>query len=146
MSEKTPAASFVDLRVWQKSHALTLSVYSLTGGFPKHELFGLTSQMRRAAVSVPANIAEGFKRRGRLDKVRFLNIAAASLAELRYYLILSADLGYLPSGSQAAELDEASRMLSAYERTILWSARASALRTVVATSVFCILYSVFGLI
>ena len=88
MSEKTPAASFVDLRVWQKTHALTLSVYSLTGTFPKHELFGLTSQMRRAAVSVPANIAEGFKRRGRLDKVRFLNIAAASLAELRYYLIL----------------------------------------------------------
>lgn len=107
MAEKAPAASFADLRVWQKSHALALNIYALTSTFPKHELFGLT------------------------------------LAELRYYLILAGDLGYLPRGSQTEELDEASRMLSAYERTILWSARALTSRTVIATSVFCILYSVF---
>jgi four helix bundle protein len=90
----TPAATFEDLLVWRKSHALVLDIYAATSTFPKHELFGLTSQMRRAAVSVPANIAEGFKRRRRMDKVRFLGIAAASLAELRYYLRLTADLGY----------------------------------------------------
>ena len=102
-----------------------LQVYAVTSTFPKHELFGLTSQMRRAAVSIPANIAEGFKRRGRMDKVRFLGIAAGSLAELRYYLRLAADLGYCPPGIQATEVDEVSRMLSAYERTILASARTA---------------------
>ena len=119
----TAAATFEDLLVWRKSHALVLRVYAMTSTFPRHELFGLTSQMRRAAVSVPANIAEGFKRRGRMDKVRFLGIAAGSLAELRYYLRLAADLGYSAQDSQASEIDEVSRMLSAYERTILASAR-----------------------
>jgi hypothetical protein len=69
------ARSFEDLVVWQKAHAFALSVYRATRSFPKEELYGLTGQLRRAAVSVPANIAEGFKRRGRLDKVRILNIA-----------------------------------------------------------------------
>ena len=123
MPEKHPAAAFQDLHVWRKSHALVLTVYNLTAAFPRHELFGLTSQMRRAAVSVPANIAEGFKRRGRHDKTRFLNIAAASLAELRYFLILASDLGYARTEDASAAADEVSRMLSAYERTILWSAR-----------------------
>jgi len=105
-------------------------------------LFGLTSQMRRAAVSVPANIAESFRRRGR-DKARFINIAAASLGELQYHLILAGDLGYASKGILSAETDEVSRMLSAYERTILWSMRGQSVRTVVLTSVFCVLHSVF---
>ena len=120
-----------------------LRVYGVTATFPRHELFGLTSQMRRAAVSVPANIAEGFKRRGRMDKARFLGIAAGSLAELRYYLRLAADLGYCAPDFQAPEIDEVSRMLSAYERTILASSRGAILRAVFIASVFCVLYSVF---
>lgn len=76
----TPAKSFSDLLIWQKSHALVLEIYKLTRQLPKEELFGLTSQMRRAAVSVPANIAEGFKRRGKSDKARHMNIARLCLA------------------------------------------------------------------
>jgi four helix bundle protein len=89
-----PARNFQDLLVWQKAHALVLGIYRATAGFPKYETFGLSSQMQRAAVSVPANIAEGFKRRGRADKARFMNIAQASLEECRYFLILAQDLGY----------------------------------------------------
>jgi four helix bundle protein len=91
---QTRAKSFEDLVIWQRSHALVLRVYKETATFPKHELYGLTSQMRRAAVSVPANIAEAFKKRGKPDKARVMNIAQASLEELRYYTILSRDLGY----------------------------------------------------
>ncbi|HUF22631.1 MAG TPA: four helix bundle protein [Vicinamibacterales bacterium] len=139
---RAAATSFTDLLVWQKAHALVLSTYSLSADFPRHELFGLTSQIRRAAVSVPANIAESFRRRGR-DKARFLNIAAASLGELQYHLILAGDPGYAPKGSLSAEAEEVSKMLSAYERTILWSMRAQSLRTILLTSVFCVLHSAF---
>jgi four helix bundle protein len=114
-----PAAKFQDLIVWQKAHALVLSIYRLTVSYPKNELFGLTSQMRRAAVSVPANIAEGFKRKGRPDKARILNIAEASLEELRYYLILCKDLGYLTREDASPKAEEIARMLSAYSRTVL---------------------------
>ena len=93
---RTPAESFQDLVVCQKSHALTLRVYKLTTKFPKEELFGLTAQMRRAAVSVPADIAEGFSKRGPADKARLMNVSQASLEELRYYFILGRDLGYMP--------------------------------------------------
>ena len=91
---RPPARSFEDLIVWQKAHQLVLSVYRLTESFPAKEMYGLTSQFRRAAVSVPANIAEGFKKRGKPDKARFLNIAQGSLEECRYYLILVSDLNY----------------------------------------------------
>lgn len=91
---REPAKSFEDLIVWQKAHSFVLTVYRLTGSFPKHEIFGLTSQFRRAAVSVPANIAEGFRRRGTSDKTRFFNTAQASVEECRYYLILARDLEY----------------------------------------------------
>jgi four helix bundle protein len=94
---RQPAQRFEDLVFWQLSHALTLRIYRLTKTFPKEELFGLTSQMRRAAISVPANIAEGFSKRGRSDKARFMNTAQASLEEVRYYFILARDLGYLKS-------------------------------------------------
>jgi four helix bundle protein len=119
--DRRPAQRFQDLVVWQKAHKLVLAIYQLTTSYPKHELFGLTSQMRRAAVSVPANIAEGFKKRGRADKARVLNIAEASLEELRYYLLLSTDLGYLTTGSHAEASEEVARILSAYSRSVLSS-------------------------
>jgi four helix bundle protein len=86
--------NFRDLIVWQKAHALALSGYKMTAAFPKEELFGLTSQIRRSAISIPANIAEEFKKKGKADKLRFMNIAEGSLEELKYYLILTNDLNY----------------------------------------------------
>jgi four helix bundle protein len=91
---RQPARRFQDLIVWQKAHQFVLATYRITGTFPRCEMYGLTSQLRRAAVSVPANIAEGFKKTGKADKSRFLNIAQASLEESRYYLLLAQDLGY----------------------------------------------------
>ena len=137
-----PAATFQDLHVWQKAHQLVLAIYEATAQFPKHEMFGLTSQMRRAATSVPSNIAEGFKRRSRWDKARLLNIAEASLDELQYQLILSRDLGYCETTQLEANAAEVARMLSAYERAIRASARAMTARTFFLTSVFYLLYSV----
>ena len=92
--EQQPAKTFRDLLVWQRAHAFVLALYQVTEVFPRQEIYGLTSQMRRAAVSVAANIAEGFAKRGKADKARFMNIAEGSLEESRYYLILSQDLGY----------------------------------------------------
>ena len=77
MTSKT----FLDLQVWRKAHALVLDVYRISGKFPREELFGLTSQLRRAAVSIPANIAEGFKKRGKADTARFYNISQGSLED-----------------------------------------------------------------
>ena len=79
---------FRQLEAWQEAHALVLMVYQATQAFPADERFGLVSQMRRAAASVPANIAEGFKRRGIQDKIRFYNISEGSLEELKYFFIL----------------------------------------------------------
>ena len=86
----------------------------MTATFPKAEVFGLSSQMRRAAVSVPANIAEAFKRRSRPDKARVLNIAQSSLEELRYYFVLASDLGYADTKTDGDSADEISRMLHSY--------------------------------
>lgn len=116
-----PAESFRDLIVWQKSHALVLDVYKLTRRLPKEELFGLVSQMRRAAVSIPANIAEGFKRRGKPDKARHMNIAQGSLEELQYFFILCADLSYLPANPVGDRANEVGRLLNSYTRSILES-------------------------
>jgi four helix bundle protein len=116
---RPPAEKFQDLIVWQKSHLLVLSVYKLTRNLPKEELFGLTSQMRRAAISVPANIAEGFKKRGRADKARHMNIAQGSLEELRYYFMLCGDLSYLPAGAASADIEEVARILGAYAQSLL---------------------------
>ena len=88
-------SSYRDLRVWQEAHQFVLMVYRATESFPNTEQYGLVSQMRRAAVSVPANIVEGFKRRGIQDKLRFYNIAEASLEEVRYFILLANDLGYI---------------------------------------------------
>jgi four helix bundle protein len=119
------ARTFEDLEVWQKAHRLVLDVYRLTAKFPREELFGLSSQFRRAMVSVPANIAEGFVKRGKSDKVRFLNIAQGSLEECRYYFRLAKDLNYLDGGTSSAEIEEVSRMLEAYAAAI----RRSQLKT-----------------
>lgn len=116
--DREPAKKFQDLLVWQKAHALTLAVYKLTTRFPREEMFGLTSQMRRAAASVPANIAEGFKRRGQADKARVLNIAEGSLEELRYFFILATDLEYASCELQEKLAGEVGRMLGAYVRTV----------------------------
>jgi four helix bundle protein len=136
-----PAATFHDLHVWQKSHALVLHVYEATAGFPKQELFGLTQQMRRAGVSVPSNIAEGFRRRSRWEKARFLNVAAASLDEMQYQLLLAHDLNYCDTRTLLDEAADVARMLSAYERTILASARMSTLRATFIASISYLLYS-----
>lgn len=118
-SRRAPARSFEDLIVWRKAHAWVLEVYRLSDGFPAKENFALTSQLRRAAMSVPANIAEGFKKRGRRDKARFFNIAQGSLEESRYFLILARDLGYGDVSAAAAQLEEVSRLLEAYTASIL---------------------------
>ena len=84
-----------ELQVWQLGHALTLQIYATTKSFPKDELFGLTSQMRRAASSIPANIAEGCGRDGDAELKRFLVIALGSACELDYFILLSTELGYI---------------------------------------------------
>jgi len=87
--------SFIDLRLWQEAHKFVLLAYKSTEIFPKGEMFGLTSQFRRAAVSIAANIAEGYPKKGINDKLRFYNISQGSLEECRYYIILSFDLKYI---------------------------------------------------
>jgi four helix bundle protein len=116
--ERRPAQRFEDLLVWQKAHQFVLRVYRFSRCLPKDELYGLTSQLRRAAVSVPANVAEGFSKRGPGDKVRFLNIAQGSLEEARYYLILSRDLGYGDPKELMPLAEEVGRLLQAYSRSI----------------------------
>jgi len=117
-----PAArAFTDLLVWRKGHEFVLAIYQFTADFPKPETYGLAAQMRRAAVSIPANIAEGFRRRGPADKARFMNMAEGSIEECRYYLILAKDLGYGDTTMLNRLLEEVSRMLSAYASAILTS-------------------------
>jgi len=103
---------FTQLKVWRRSHDFALSVYRETVPFPKHEAFGVTSQLRRAAVSVPANIAEGSKKRSGKDYARILNIAEGSAAETEYLLLLSRELGYLESGKADELIDEVREIVS----------------------------------
>src|SRR6476646_7983635 len=113
-----PAKTFRDLIVWQKAHQYVLSVYKFTKTFPKEEQFVLTSQYRRAAVSIAANIVEGFKKKGNKDKLRFLYIAQVSLEECRYYEILSKDLEYGDSSPLTSALEDVSKLLDAYIKKI----------------------------
>ena len=121
MALSKPARTFQDLLVWQKAHQFVLGVYALTAAFPKQETYGLSLQMRRASVSITANIAEGFRRRGKAEKARFMNIAEGSVEECRYFLILAKDLGYGDTERLAASLEEVSRLLNAYVAAILTS-------------------------
>ena len=120
-ADRQPARTFRDLVVWRKAHEFVLGVYRFTTDFPRPETYGLALQMRRAAVSIPANIAEGFRRRGKADKARFMNLAEGSVEESRYYLILSSDLGYGDTSRLMDSLEEVSRLLDAYTAAILSS-------------------------
>lgn len=105
--------SFKDLKVWQKAHQIVMSVYEESACFPQEEKFGLQSQIRRAVVSIPANIAEGFNKRSIKEKLRFYNIAQTSSDEVRYYVLLANDLSYWNSEVLKFDerLDEIGRML-----------------------------------
>jgi four helix bundle protein len=113
---------FQDLVVWQRAHALALEVYRLTSTFPQHEMYGLTSQLRRSATSVPTNIAEGSVHDKGGEFARFLGIALASASEVEYQLILARDLGYLSPGDfepAHTEVNDVKRMIVALRRRIL---------------------------
>ena len=113
-----PAATFSQVILWQKAHALVLATYRFSARFPVEERFGLCAQLRRSMISVPANFAEGFRKRGRADKLRLYNIAQGSLEESRYYFILAKDLGYGDSQLLLEEVEEMGRMLDAYMRAV----------------------------
>jgi four helix bundle protein len=109
--------NFQELKVWQKAHELVLFVYKITESFPKSELFCLTSQMRRAVISVAANIVEGFRRRSIKDSLNFYSMANASLEELRYYFLLNKDLKYINEMAYHLGLnltEEVSKMLNSW--------------------------------
>ena len=112
---------FRTLRVWERAHQLALSVYRVTRAFPRDELYGLSSQMRRAACSIPANIAEGFGRSGNGDLHRFLDIAMGSTAEISYFLLISRDLAFVSPETYvdlAGLADEVQRMLASLIRKV----------------------------
>ena len=117
---------FTDLKVWQRSHTLVLRIYQLTAGFPGEGRFGLVAQLRRAALSVPTNIAEGSKRQGNQEYARFLNIAEGSLAETEYLLLVSRDLAYAATSAVQpllGEADEIARMLIALRTKVVRGSR-----------------------
>ena len=112
---------FRKLAVWEKSHRLALEIYRITSGFPKSELYGLTSQIRRACVSVPANIAEGCGRSGDAELARFLQIAMGSASEVEYHLLLAHDLGLLSCSDKerlVLQVTEVKRMLTSFIRQL----------------------------
>src|SRR3954467_9006384 len=114
--EKT--VSFQQLLVWQKANQFVLLVYKTTDLFPQKEMFGLTSQFRRAAISIAANIAEGYKKKDYKNKIHFFNIAQGSLEECKYYIILSKDLNYPSDGNRETLSEEISKLLAGYIRSV----------------------------
>ncbi|MBQ1409458.1 MAG: four helix bundle protein [Bacteroidales bacterium] len=117
--------SFENIIAWQKAHEFTLNVYKTTNKFPKEELFSLTSQFRRAAISIEANIAEGSKRISRKAKLNFFNISQGSLEECRNYIILSRDLGYLEESNASSlfhQIEVTSKFLNAYSKAVATNA------------------------
>ena len=113
--------TFKDLECWQKAHEFVIAVYRVTKQFPEDERYGLTSQFRRAAVSIAANICEGYKKLSKADKLRFMNIAQGSLEECRYYIILSHDVGYYSkdvANDMWTKIEAASTVLNAYCKAI----------------------------
>ena len=113
--------NFKDLKVWQKSYNLCLKAYKITAAFPKEERFGLTSQIRRSAVSIPSNIAEGYGRKTTVDYVRMLYIAYGSTCELETQVLLAGDLGFIDKGDLSAAIEnvkEVERMLKALIKTL----------------------------
>ena len=113
--------SFKDIKAWQQAHEFVVDVYRFTRHYPQEEKFGLCSQFQRAAVSIPANIAEGYKKLSKADKLRFMNIAQGSLEECRYYILLSKDIGYIDDKAQSyldTKIENVSRLLNAYSKAI----------------------------
>ena len=114
--------SFMDIKAWQFAHQFVIDVYRLTREFPDTERFGLCSQFQRAAVSIAANIAEGYKKLSKADKLRFFNISQGSLEECRYYVLLSKDLSYINDDSYDslnAEIEKVSWYINAYCKGII---------------------------
>lgn len=117
MTEENKIASFQDLKVWQESHRLVLLTYKTTKGFPRDEMYGLTSQMRRAAISITSNIAEGFGRRTYQERLRFYIMARGSISELLSQCILAKDLGYLTVEQYTkvvSQLESSHKLLGAF--------------------------------
>jgi len=113
--------TFKDIIAWQKAYSFVLEVYTHTRNFPTTEKYGLCSQFQRAAVSIIANIAEGYKKLSKADKLRFMNVAQGSLEECRCYIILSKDLNYINESDYTTlnnKLEETSKTLNAYCRAI----------------------------
>jgi len=115
------ANTFKDLIVWQKAHEFVLEIYGITQSFPKEELFGVVNQIRRAAVSVPANLVEGRKKETIRHQLSFINISEGSLEEVKYYLILSKDLNYI--GEEKYKLlfkkaEEIGKLINGYKNFI----------------------------
>ncbi len=112
---------FKKLQVWEKSHALVLKIYKVTATFPKEELYGLTSQIRRAAASIPANLAEGCGRETQPELARFVHIASGSASELEYHLLLAHDLGFMDDPTYAeldASINEIKKMLAGFAKAV----------------------------
>lgn len=121
MDNYSKSKSFEDVVAWQKAHAFVLSIYKVSKTFPKDEVFGLTSQLKRASVSIAANIAEGYKKTGEKDKLRFLNIAQGSLEECRYYILLARDIEFITIEKYEELKDlinSSSYMLNSYAKAI----------------------------
>lgn len=119
---------FRSLKVWEKAHGLTLAIYKSTAQFPKHELYSLTNQIQRAAVSVPANIAEGCGKDSDAELKRYFSIAMGSASELEYLLLLAHELGYLQVDNYQAlqnDLVETRKMLNSFIQTLKASRRAN---------------------
>lgn len=116
--------TFQNILAWQKAYDFVLDVYKYTKSFPESEKYGLISQFQRAAVSIIANIAEGYKKIGKADKLRFMNISQGSLEECRCYVILSRDLGYIDNDVYNilySKIEEASKLLNGYCKAMLSS-------------------------
>jgi len=112
---------FRKIQVWEKAHRFVLQIYKVTSAFPKDELYGLTSQMRRAAASIPSNIAEGCGRDTQTELARFIHIAGGSASELKYQLILAHDLGHIDDETYPnldSEINEIQRMLYGFEKAV----------------------------
>jgi four helix bundle protein len=114
----TASQTFKGLIVWQKAHKLVLDIYKLSDNFPQREIYSLTSQLRRAAISIPANMPKVIKRKVPQTKRVFMNIAQGSLEEVPYYLILAQDLDYAKTDELSEQLDEVGRLLYAYSKAI----------------------------
>lgn len=106
MEEKEKIKTFTDLRVWQEGHKLVVEIYKITQSFPKEEIFGLTSQIRRCVVSITSNIAEGFSRQSFKEKVQFYSISLGSVTELQNQLLIAQDLGFITNNDFSKLADQ----------------------------------------